>query len=130
MTGLDTNVLVRYLTQDDPAQFQAALRLLNRKGATFFVPDLVLVEVDWVLSGVYAWTRDEIVETFARLLTVHNLIFEDEGRVRGALRIVRLGADLADALISALCRERGCRDLATFDKGLQKHFPRLAFTPK
>src|SRR5436190_22107462 len=105
MTGLDTNVLARYLTQDDPTQFQAALRLLNKKGATFFVPDLVLVEVDWVLSGVYGWTRDEIAETFARLLTVHNLVFEDEGRVRGALKAMRLGADLSDALIVALAQE-------------------------
>jgi predicted nucleic-acid-binding protein len=130
MTGLDTNILVRYLTQDDPAQFQAALRLLNKKNATFFVPDLVLVEVDWVLSGLYGWTRDEIAETFARLLTIHNLLFEDEGRVRGALRAVRSGADLSDALIAALSQERGCRDLATFDQGLLKQFPKLAFAPK
>lgn len=130
MTGLDTNVLIRYLTQDDPAQFAAALRLLNKKGATFFVPDLVLVEVDWVLSGVYGWTRAEIAETFARLLTIHNLVFEDESRVRGALKAVRLGADLADALIAALSRERGCGELATFDRGLLKHFPKLAFAPK
>ena len=130
MTGLDTTVLVRYLTQDDPAQFQAALRLLNKKGATFFVADLVLVEVAWVLSGVYEWTREEIAETLARLLTVHNLIFEDEGRIRGALKTVRLGGDLSDALIAASIQERGCRDLATFDKGFLKHFPKLAFAPK
>lgn len=130
MTGLDTNILIRYLTQDDPAQFQASLRLLNKKGATFFVPDLVLVEVDWVLSGVYGWTRDEIAETFARLLNIHNLVFEDEGRIRGALKTVRLGADLSGALIAGLSQERGCRELATFDKGLLKHFPKLAFTPK
>ena len=130
MTGLDTNILIRYLTQDDPEQFQAALRLLNRKGATFFVPDLVLVEIDWVLSGVYGWKRDEIAETFARLLTVHNLVFEDEGRIRSALKSVRSGADLADALIAAVSQERGCRELATFDKGLLRHFSKLAFAPK
>jgi predicted nucleic-acid-binding protein len=130
MTGLDTNVLVRYLTHDDPQQFRAALRLLNKKGAIFFVPDLVLVEVDWVLSGVYGWTRDEIAETFARLLMVHNLVFEDEGRIRGALKAVRLGADLSDALIAALARDHGCRDLATFDMDLLKQYPKFAFTPK
>ena len=108
-------------------QFPAALRLLNKKGATFFVPDLVLVELDWVLSGVYGWTRDEIAETLARLLTIHNLVFEDEGRVRGALKSIRLGADLSDALIAVLAQERGCRELATFDKGLLKRFPKLAF---
>src|SRR4051794_8959823 len=130
MTGLDTNVLVRYLTQDDAAQFEATLRLLNRKGATFFVPDIVLMELDWVLSGVYEWTREEIAETLARLLTVHNLIFEDEGRIRGALKIVRLGGDLSDALIAASTQEHGCRVVASFDKGFVKHFPKFAFAPK
>ena len=130
MTGLDTNVLVGYLTADDPEQSEAALRLLNKKGALFFVPDLVLVEVDWVLSGSYGWTREEIAEAFARLLTVHNLLFENEARIRGALRTLRLGADLSDALIAAVAQERGCSELATFDKGLLKHFPKLAFAPK
>ena len=130
MTGLDTNILVRYLTQDDPGQFQASLRLLNRKGSTFFVPDLVLVELDWVLTGIYGWTRGEIAETFARLLNIQNLVFEDEGRLRSALKAVRSGADLADALIAVLAQERGCRELATFDKGLLKYFPTLAFAPK
>ncbi len=46
MTALDTNVLVRYLAQDDESQFRAVLRLLNRKGATFFVAELVLAETD------------------------------------------------------------------------------------
>ena len=130
MTGLDTNILVRYLTQDDQAQFQAALRLLNTRGVIFFVPDLVVVELDWVLSDVYDWNRDEIAETLARLLTIQNLIFEDEGRIRGALKAVRLGADLSDAFIAAACERRECRDLATFDKGFVKRFPNLAFSPK
>lgn len=130
MTGLDTNVLVRYLTQDDPAQFQAALRLLNRKGTSFFVSDLVLVETDWVLSRVYGWERSEIAEMLARLLTVHNLIFEDEGRIRGALHAVRSGADLADELIVARARERDCRDLASFDLGVAKRHPKFAFVSK
>lgn len=130
VTGLDTNVLVRYLTQDDAAQFQAALRLLNRKGLVFHVPDFVLVEMDWVLSSVYDWSREEVAETLARLLTIHNLAFEDESRIRGALRALRSGADLADALIAARCQEQDCRDLATFDKGMVKHFPKFAFVPK
>ena len=130
MTGLDTNVLVRYLTEDDAGQFQAALRLLNRKGAEFHIPDLVLVEADWVLASIYKWSREEIAETLARLLSIHNLVFEDESRIRGALRILRAGADLADALIAARCQENECRELATFDKGMVKHFPNFAFVPK
>lgn len=89
MIGLDTNVLVRYLTRDDETQYRAVMKLLSRKGATFFVPDQVLIELDWVLAKLYGWTRTEIAESIARLLTVQNLEFEDEGRIRGALRSVR-----------------------------------------
>ena len=71
MTGIDTNVLVRYLAQDDEVQWRAVLAMLLKKNATFFVPDLVLVEVDWVLSTLYNWTPDEVAEAFGRLLTVH-----------------------------------------------------------
>jgi len=50
MIGLDTNVLVRYLTRDEEAQYRATMKLLTRKAARFFIADLVLVESDWVLS--------------------------------------------------------------------------------
>ncbi|MFZ2278896.1 MAG: type II toxin-antitoxin system VapC family toxin [Prosthecobacter sp.] len=130
MTGLDTNVLVRYLAQDDEAQLRAVLTLLLKKGATFFVPDLVLIETDWVLSTIYQWSAQEIAEAFGRLLTVHNLIFEDESRIRGALRAIRQGADLSDELIVDRCREMGCKTVATFDKGITKRHPGFAVTPK
>jgi predicted nucleic-acid-binding protein len=130
MIGLDTNVLVRYLAQDDEDQLRKVLGLLLKKGAKFFVPDLVLVETDWVLGSLYQWSPDEIAEAFARLLTVHNLIFEDEGRIRGALRAVRHGADLSDELIVDRCREAGCRTVATFDKEMTKRHQGFAVLPK
>jgi predicted nucleic-acid-binding protein len=129
MTGIDTNVLVRYLAQDDEAQLRAVLAMLLKKNATFFVPDLVLVEVDWVLSTLYHWTPDEVAEAFGRLLTVHNLIFEDEGRIRGALRALRQGADLSDELIVDRCRDMGCKSLASFDKGMLKRHRGFVVTP-
>ena len=130
MIGLDTNVLVRYLAQDDEEQLRQVLGLLLKKGALFFVPDLVLVEADWVLSSLYQWTPDEIAEAFGRLLTVHNLAFEDEGRIRGALRAIRQGADMSDELIVDRCREQGCRSVATFDKEMTKRHRGFAVTPK
>ena len=130
MTGLDTNVLVRYLAQDDEAQLRAVLSMLLKKNATFFVPDLVLVEVDWVLTSLYDWTADEVAEAFGRLLTVHNLVFEDEGRIRGALRALRQGADLSDELIVDRCRDMGCKTMATFDKGIVKRHRGFAITPQ
>lgn len=130
MIGLDTSVLVRYLTRDDELQYRATLTLLCRKGVAFFVPDLVLVETDWVLTSLYGWTRDEIADAFARLLQVHNLQFEDDDRIRHSLGAVRRGADLSDELLVAKCREFDCREFATFDTGVIKRHPKFAVLPK
>jgi predicted nucleic-acid-binding protein len=129
MTALDTNVLVRYLTQDDDAQFKKVQQLLNRKRAEFFVCDLVLAETDWVLRSLYDWTCGDVADAFARLTTIHNLTFENEGRLRASLKALRGGADLADELIVRACREHGAKAFATFDKGIvQRHKP-YASTP-
>lgn len=124
MTALDTNVLVRYLTQDDETQFLKVLRMLNRKRATFFVCDLVLVETDWVLRSLYEWSVIEVADAFARLTTIHNLAFENEGRLRASLRALREGADLADELLVRICRNHGAKNFATFDKEIiRRHKP-------
>ena len=124
MIGLDTNILVRYLTQDDESQFQKILRMFNRKAALFFVCEVVLVETDWVLRRVYQWDGDEIADAFARLMTIHNLKFENETRLRASLKALREGADLADELIIRSCRDQGVKTFATFDKGIiTRHKP-------
>lgn len=124
MTALDTNVVVRYLTQDDEAQFQKALQMLNRKRAMFFVCDLVLVETAWVLRSLYDWTGSEVADAFARLATIHNLTFENESRLRSSLKALRAGADLADELIVRTCRDHGATVFATFDRAIvQRHKP-------
>lgn len=130
MIGLDTNVLIRYLTRDDESQYRATMKLLMRKSARFFVADLVLVETDWVLSSLYDWTRDEIADAFTRLLQIHNLQFEDEDRLRLSLAAVRRGADLSDELLIAMSRHQGCREFATFDATVAKRHTKFAFVPK
>ncbi len=124
MTALDTNVLVRYLAQDDDAQLQRVLQMLNRKRAVFFVCDLVLAETDWVLRSLYDWSGIEVADAFARLTTIHNLTFENEVRLRSSLKALREGADLADELILRTCRDHGAKAFATFDKGIvRRHKP-------
>ena len=124
MIAIDTNVLVRYLTQDDDTQFQEVLKMLNRKRASFFVCDLVLVETDWVLRSLYDWTGEEVADAFARLATIHNLAFENESRLRSSLTSLRDGADLADELIVRSCRDFGAKSFATFDKKIvRRHKP-------
>lgn len=124
MTALDTNALVRYLTQDDEDQFRKVLRMLNRKRAEFFVCDLVLAETDWVLRSLYDWSGADVADAFARLTTIHNLTFENEARLRSSLKALREGADLADELIIRNCRALGAKAFATFDKGIiRRHKP-------
>ena len=130
MIGLDTNILMRYLTGDDETQYRAILKLLCRKGAYFFVPDLVLVELDWVLRSAYDWSRDEIADAIARLLQVQNLQFEDEDRIRRALGAIRRGADLSDELLVAKCREHDCEQFVTFDVTVIKRHSKFATAPK
>lgn len=129
MTALDTNVLVRYLTQDDEAQFLKVLQMLNRKRAMFFVCDLVMVETAWVLSDLYEWTAQEVAEAFARLATIPNLVFENENRLRASLKAFRDGADLADELIVRTSRDLGAKDFATFDKGIVRRHKTFARQP-
>lgn len=129
MTALDTNVLVRYLAQDDEPQFLKVLQMLNRKRATFFVCDLVLVEASWVLRDLYDWTGDDVAEAFARLATIPNLVFEDENRLRASLKSLREGADLADELIVRTSRDLGAKDFVTFDKDLVRRHKSFARHP-
>lgn len=129
MIALDTNVLVRYLAQDDEEQLQSVLRLLNKKKATFFLLDLVLVECAWVLRSLYDWSAAEVADAYARLTSIHNLIFEDEARLRASLKALRGGADLADEMIDRKCRDVGCQRLATFDAGLVKRHGPFAVKP-
>ncbi len=129
MTALDTNVLVRYLSQDDDAQFRKVLQMLNRKRATFFVCDLVLAETDWVLRSLYEWSCAEVADAFARLTTISNLTFENEARLKSSLKALRAGADLADELILRTSRDHGAKGFATFDKGIIRRHKPFAASP-
>ena len=129
MTALDTNILVRYLAQDDEEQFLKVIHLLNRKRAAFFVCDLVLVEASWVLRDVYNWTGEDVADAFARLATIPNLAFENENRLRASLKSLRGGADLADELIVRVTRDLGAEDFATFDKDIVRRHKGFAKHP-
>lgn len=118
MIGLDTNVLVRFLVQDDQSQFERAYNLIrresNREGV--FVSLLVLLETEWVLRGRYGLTKDEIATTFGGLLASMELHIEDEPTVEEALFVWKDSvAEFADCLIGARYRTLGCKATASFD---------------
>jgi predicted nucleic-acid-binding protein len=119
MLGVDTNVLVRYLTRDDQPQYEKARRLIDRevnKGEPVLVSLLVLLETEWVLRSRYELEKSEIVAAFSALLDTADLTFEDEPSIERAVYSWKdAAADFADCLIEARNRRLGCRATATFD---------------
>jgi predicted nucleic-acid-binding protein len=119
MLGVDTNVLVRYLTRDDQPQYERARRLINRevaKGEPVLVSLLVLLETEWVLRSRYEMAKADIVSTFSALLDTSDLAFEDEPSIEAAIYSWKDSTvDFADCLIEARNRRLGCRATATFD---------------
>ncbi len=125
MIALDTNVLVRLITEDDPLQARRAEKLLRGEKGLFFLPDLVLAELVWVLQRSYEFTKDEVRSLLLALLERRDVVFEDEEGIRTALRAYEEGLDFADGLIIARTRAAGCSRLASFDGRLKAHDPRF-----
>lgn len=119
MLGLDTNVLVRFLVQDDQAQFERAQKLIGRElrtGSGVLISLLVLLETEWVLRSRYSLAKSEILAAFSGLLASAELRFEDEHSIEKALFAWKDSpADFADCLIGARHRALGCRATASFD---------------
>jgi predicted nucleic-acid-binding protein len=124
MAALDTNVLVRYLVEDDPGQLATAKALLEHcvsEGQSLFLPISVIVELEWVLRSTFGFGKDEIVQTLTDLLSSVELSFQDEPAVEMALLLYRKGsADFADCVHIALAAQAGEQPLWTFDKKAAK----------
>ena len=124
MPALDTNVLVRYIVQDDAAQLAASKRLISRcvaEGSTLFVPVTVVLALEWVLRSGFAFGKDDVMMTLSSLLSATELSFESERALEVALQLFRMGsADFADCLHVSLAAQAGEQPLWTFDKGAAK----------
>ena len=120
MHGLDTNVLVRYLTQDDPVQSRKATEIVERRLAAErpgFVSLVTMVETVWVLASVYGLSDKQLASTVERMLQADTLIVQNEQQVFTAMVALRRGwGAFADALIGALGAWAGCESTLTFDK--------------
>ena len=124
MIGLDTNVLVRYVAQDDTIQSPQASTLIESLTAEMpgYVSLVSVVELVWVLTGCYASTKSEICEVLETLLRTKELIVAQAETVWKALRQFRgNNADFADCLIACSGTEAGCDHTLTFDKSAVKN---------
>jgi predicted nucleic-acid-binding protein len=120
MIGLDTNVLVRYVMQDDPKQSQKASRLIESltPDAPGFVPLVALIELVWVLTSCYDLTREQVAQALDGLLRAKETVLERAEQVSQALRTFgSTGADFADCLIERTAAAAGCGKTMTFDTG-------------
>lgn len=123
MIGLDTNILVRYLTQDDPDQSKKAAREIEKglsTGHVFFIADIVMCELVWVLETAYGYDRREIVPVLENILRTKQFQFENKDLLWKSLAYYRnKKGDFADHLIGFIGLNVGCRETITFDAGLK-----------
>lgn len=118
MIGLDTNVLVRYIVNDDSADFVVAESVMNQlsEESPGFITQVTLAELYWVLSRSYGYPRETCLSVIHQLLSTRCLEFDDgEGVVR-ALTLAEGGADFPDALIASAMELFGVTATVTFDR--------------
>lgn len=123
MIGLDTNVLVRYLAQDDEKQSPTATSLIENLSPSdpAFVTLVSLVELVWVMQSCYKATKQEILTILDSLLTTAELCIEDAETAMQAVSAFAISAaDFADCLIERSAHKAGCTHTVTFDTKAEK----------
>jgi predicted nucleic-acid-binding protein len=120
MIGLDTNVLVRYITLDDPVQAARAAQIIERQltlDKPGFVSLVTMVEVAWVLESFYEFSDEQIAAAIERMLQTPALSVQNEREVFTAMIALRNNTtSFSDALIGALGAWAGCSSTLTFDR--------------
>lgn len=120
MIGLDTNILVRYLVQDDPIQSPKAREIIERRlteDSPGFVSIVAMVETVWVLERAYGLANREIAAAVERMLQTEVLVVENEQEVFTAMVALKQGrGSFADGLIAELGTRAGCVRTLTFDQ--------------
>ena len=114
MLAVDTNVIVRYLTGDDPGQFAAASALIRNEDV--YVCTTVLLETEWVLRRAYRFSRERVAAALVAFAGLPRVTLEDPASAARALEWTQRGMDFADAL--HLAKAEGCAAFVSFDQRL------------
>jgi len=123
MIGLDTNVLVRYIMQDDARQAMKATKLVESLTVEEpgFVSLVSVVELGWVQSSSYDLDREQVGQALELLLRAKTVVIDRAAEVMKALRVFKASsADFADCLIERTAASAGCGRTMTFDVGAAK----------
>ena len=124
MIALDTNVVVRVLTNDDPAQARRAAGLLAREEV--YLPKTAVLESEWVLRHAYGLDRSVISKAFRKFLGLPTVSAEHPTALAQALAWYEGGLDFADALHLSSAREAGATGFATFDREFARKARKLS----
>ncbi|MGH8606884.1 MAG: PIN domain-containing protein [Gammaproteobacteria bacterium] len=123
MIGIDTNILLRIINDDDRAQskrIRALLAPLDPIPQSVLINDVVLAETVWTLQSAYRWNKPEIVAALRLLAATATFAFEDRDILLSAISAYeRSGAGFADSLIAAKNVAAGCDFTATFDRAMR-----------
>lgn len=126
MISLDTNVLVRLVTNDDKNQANESACLID-SGVPLFVAITVILELEWVLRGAYKLNKSAILNVIENLLSIRNINFERHSDIELALTYYAKGVDFSDALHH--CISTNCNGFASFDLKFEKSASKLKIKP-
>ena len=126
MIGIDTNILIRYLTNDDEEQSNEVLKLFEQYSgieSSIYINNIVLCEVVWVLEVAYKYPKQDITHALKLVLQTPEFTFENHVNIVKALYDYEQsnGADFSDILISVTNIDKGCITTYSFDKKAGKH---------
>ena len=121
MIAVDTNLLVRLLTKDDPNQAKRAAKIIESD--VIFIPKTVMLETEWVLRHAYEINKDAIMIGFQKIMGLPNVRVEDQQTVFQAISWYKSGLDFADAL--HLASSMKADGFVTFDKAFIKQARKL-----
>ncbi|MCP5095159.1 MAG: type II toxin-antitoxin system VapC family toxin [Chloroflexi bacterium] len=125
MIAVDTDILVRFLTKDDPVQFEKSRQPLQTNQN--FVPDTVILETEWVLRFAYKFKPEQIQTAFKKLFGLPTIHPNHSPSIKLTLNWYGNGLDFADAL--HLAQSQHCRAMSTFDQQFFKHAKTISSCP-
>ena len=112
MICVDTNIIIRFLTQDDAKQYKKAFNIFNSREV--FIPDTVILETEWVLRHAYEFSPEDICNALEKLFGLNNVHLTNPSLIAQAIQWRKQGMDFSDALHLTQCQQYD--KLYTFDK--------------
>ena len=122
MIAVDTNIVVRLLTKDDPSQSQISFQLFQEQ--EIFISDTVILETEWVLRFAYKFSASDINRALVKLFGLANVHLHDANKIARVLDWYRSGLDFADAL--HLAQSQHCPQMYTFDRKFSRKAENLS----